>query len=151
MLQVGLCRQNADATVNVPREPLRFHGLVVLYSFRHESRHKKKSPRPHVGAKCGMCRASSESYCCCTQTNKGPNTLRALKNQNHKTHEEHKHRDRETHANRRTNKESAQNNLNRQRKRRRKQPIHMLPPTPVSRGGVGFVWGGSDPPPQLPN
>ena len=78
MLQVGLCRQNADATVNVPREPLRFHGLVVLYSFRHESRHKKKSPRPHVGAKCGMCRASSEGYCCCTQTNKGPNTLRAL-------------------------------------------------------------------------
>ena len=30
VLQVGLCRQNADATVDVLREPLRFHGLVVL-------------------------------------------------------------------------------------------------------------------------
>ena len=39
VLQVGLCRQNADATVDVLREPLRFHGLVVLNSFRHESRH----------------------------------------------------------------------------------------------------------------
>ena len=37
VLHVGLCRQNADASVNVLREPLRFHGLVVLFSFRHES------------------------------------------------------------------------------------------------------------------
>ena len=37
VLHVGLCRQNADATVNFLRETLRFHGHIVLCSFRHES------------------------------------------------------------------------------------------------------------------
>ena len=37
VMHVSLCRQNADASVNVLREPLRFHGLVELFSFRLES------------------------------------------------------------------------------------------------------------------
>ena len=92
-------RQNADATVDVLREPLRFHGLVVLYSFRHEVQtHIKKSPRPHGGARCGMCRASSEGRLLLHPTkNKGPTPCEHPQPK-HKTQEEHKHRDRETHA-----------------------------------------------------
>ena len=43
VLHAGLCRQTTDTTVDGQREPLRFHGLVVLFSLRRESRHTLSS------------------------------------------------------------------------------------------------------------
>ena len=125
VLQVGLCRQNADATVDVLREPLRFHGLVVLYSFRLESRHTYRSHRDRMAVQDASCAALQARA-----TAAAPKLTRvqhpaSTRNQNIKhrrntsTETEKPTRFQRAH-NRRTNKESAQNNLNRQRKRRRK-------------------------------
>ena len=91
--------------------------------------HIKKSTRPHGGARCGMCRASSEGLLLLHPHIQGSNTPASTRNQNAGhggsagAGTEKPTQFQRTH-NQRTNKESAENNLKRQRKRRRKEPIH---------------------------
>ena len=79
--------------------------------------HIKKSPRPHGGARCGMCRRRLLLH----PNKQGSNTLRAPATKTQNTGGTQAQRQKPTRFQRahirRTNKESAQNNLNRQRKR----------------------------------
>ena len=117
VLQVGLYRQNAG-------EPPRFHGLVALYSF--DTSPDTHSEVTETAWRCKMpsC-AALQARATAAAPKQGSNTLRApAKNtqkhrRNTSTETEKPTRFQRAH-NRRTNKESAQNNINRQRIRRRK-------------------------------
>ena len=99
VLQVGLCRQNADATVEVLREPLRFHRLVVLCSFRLESRHTQRSHRYRMTVQDAACAALQARAIAAAPKQTRVQQTASTRNQN-KQHRRNKrkHRDREPHA-----------------------------------------------------
>ena len=74
MLHVGLCRQNADATLSVLQETLRFHFHIILCSSRHESSgshcshlaESLKSLQPPNNMRMQkLLKQSSQTACCC--------------------------------------------------------------------------------------